>query len=183
MKQSESRRRAAYAVLAWSKRVFPEKPLWQCTFDESVSHKLRVMLEASLKREEMLERKFTTKPKLRPCAKCIKRRKLNLVRKIRESKERLPSIDIKKIITGIVECWPDFKKVPELQWNLYMDNTGTCRCGRKISPIRIMMGPGARTCSYECQELKKKSKKMRRLILKSQERRMIVEQAQGEEYE
>lgn len=172
MTTREQRRKAAKDVLDWSRRVSPEKMLWQCDTNEAVIQRLRVMLDASVKREEWLERHLAAKPKPKPCAKCKQRKKLAVLNR-RKSLEKPAAENIKAVIANIVECWPDFKRVPWLQWNLYLDATGTCRCGRKIAPQRIMAG--AKTCCDQCQEKKKKCKDFARKFAWAKQHRQMSE--------
>lgn len=140
------------------------QPYWELSGIELVSVNFARMLKEAIKREEQYVRiiKSMGKPKkAKPCRNC-------LVRKLRAritTKEKPTNVaECRKIIASIEECWPGFKKVPELLWNQYNDSAGRCKCGRVIAPKLVSKSANVRFCCSEHRqnEMTKKNRARRK---------------------
>jgi hypothetical protein len=131
---------------------------------ELVAANMARRLQDAIKREEQYVRiiKSMGKPKkAKACRNCSARR----LRAIQKTKERPTNVaECRKIIASIEECWPGFKKVPELLWNQYNDSAGRCKCGRVIAPKLVSKSANVRFCCSEHRqnELTKKNRARRK---------------------
>ncbi len=139
-------------------------PYYAATGAELVSINLARRLQDAIKREEQYVRilKSLGKPKkAKPCRNCALRK----LRAEKKTKERPTNVaECRKIIASIEECWPGFRKVPELLWNQYNDSAGRCRCGRVIAPKLVSKSANVRFCCAEHRqnELTKKNRARRK---------------------
>jgi hypothetical protein len=137
---------------------------WSLEGPELVAVNMARRLQGAIKREEQYVRiiKSMGKPKkaykCRPCAV----RKLRLAKKTKEKPANVA--ECRKIIASIEECWPGWRKVPELLWNQYIDSAGHCRCGRVIAPKLVSKSANVRFCCSEHRqnELTKKNRARRK---------------------
>jgi hypothetical protein len=135
--------------------VTPTVPRWQSSGDAEAIYKLIEQTEKSLKRELQYARIITkeAKPKKeKSCKACMQRKRIALAEKASGGKSKFRKANREeclKIIASIEECWPGFKKIPELLWNQYIDATGICRCGRPICPKKISKSAKTEHCSLE----------------------------------
>lgn len=139
-------------------------PYYSATGSELVAINLGRRLQDAIKREEQYVRiiKSMGKPKkAKPCRNCALRK----LRAEKKTKERPTNVaECRRIIASIEECWPGWRKVPELLWNQYNDSAGRCRCGRVIAPKLVSKSANVRFCCSEHRqnELTKKNRARRK---------------------
>ena len=178
--QAESTRRGARAMARQFIARAHEKygPYYSADGHELVILNLARRLEESIKREEQYVRilKLSAKPPSpKKCPACEKRKVRALV-KSSKSKFRACSREAcLSVLSGICEIWPDFKRVPDRLWNLYIDTTGICRCGRPIAPKIVSRSPKAAHCCNEHAQRWAQRTKSKRYTQKAAERRALAE--------
>lgn len=139
-------------------------PYFSATGDQLIGLNLCRRLTAAIKREEQYVRiiKSMGKPKKAPKCRACAVRKLRLSKKTKEKPANVA--ECRKIIASIEECWPGWRKVPELLWNQYIDSAGHCRCGRVIAPKLVSKSANVRFCCSEHRqnEMTKKNRARRK---------------------
>jgi hypothetical protein len=137
---------------------------WSLVGAELVAVNMGRRLQAAIKREEQYIRiiKSMGRPKKAPkCRNCSSRR----LRAVSKTNERPTNVaECRRIIASIEECWPGWRKVPELLWNQYIDSAGRCKCGRVIAPKLVSKSANVRFCCSEHRqnELTKKNRARRK---------------------
>jgi hypothetical protein len=157
------------------------KPRWQSYGDELVIHEMCDELAESVKRELQYLRIIKSlgkPPKVRKCSVCAQRKRRRSLEKAgRQSWFRAcDSVKARQIIDSIEECWPGFRKVPELLWNQYIDATGICRCGRPIAPKIVSKSPRAAHCCDDHGKRWAHRLRFKRTKAKSDERKSLAEE-------
>jgi hypothetical protein len=120
-------------------------------------------LQDAIKREEQYVRiiKSMGKPKKAKACRTCAVRKLRIAKRTKEKPANVA--ECRKIIASIEECWPGWRKVPELLWNQYIDSAGHCRCGRVIAPKLVSKSANVRYCCAEHRKYEKtKQNRIRR---------------------
>jgi hypothetical protein len=137
---------------------------WELTGPKLTAVNQARKVQEGVAREEQYVRiiKSMGKPKkAKPCKNCSARR----LRADKKTNERPTNVaECRKIIASIEECWPGFRKVPELLWNQYNDSAGRCKCGRVIAPKLVSKSANVRFCCSEHRqnELTKKNRARRK---------------------
>jgi hypothetical protein len=163
--QAEHRRVAARS---WAKtRVLPFTPIiakWAATAGDARLHEAIEQMNLAIAREEQYVRiiKSMGRPKKATACRTCAVRKLRLSKKTKEKPANVA--ECRKIIASIEECWPGWRKVPEVLWNQYIDSAGHCRCGRVIAPKLVSKSANVRYCCAEHRqnELTKKNRARRK---------------------
>ena len=125
----------------------------QSSGDAETIYRLIEQTQKSMKRELQYARIIAKEAKSRKeksCKACVQRKRIALAEKSAGGKTKFRKANREeclKIIASIEECWPGFKKIPELLWNQYIDATGICRCGRPICPKKISKSAKTEHCS------------------------------------
>jgi hypothetical protein len=137
---------------------------WSLEGPQLVAVNMARRLQDAIKREEQYVRiiKSMGRPKKAPkCRNCSARR----LRAVQKTNERPTNVsECRRIISSIEECWPGWRKVPELLWNQYNDSAGRCKCGRVIAPKLVSKSANVRFCCSEHRqnELTKKNRARRK---------------------
>lgn len=151
-KRSKARR---LALLISESSILGIRPKWQAYGNESVIHDLYDELGSSVKREEQYLRIIKSlgkPPKPKKCEKCAARKRYALLVRPGGAKSKFRACnrpEALKIIDSVEECWPGFRRIPELLWNSYMDATAICRCGRPVAPKIVSKSVKAAHCCIE----------------------------------
>lgn len=154
-------------------------PYFSAEGDTLVILNLARRLEDANKRERQYARivaSFGKLPKPKKCKKCSQRKAQLKLRNWTASKERpCNRTESLKVIASIEECWPGFKRVPELLWNQYVDACGRCRCGRPIAPKRVSKSKIVVACQTSCTRKRAEAKMHKRTKEKLAERKALAE--------
>jgi thiamine kinase-like enzyme len=135
-------------------------------------------LEESIKREEQYVRIISaaTKPaRASKCRACEQRKIRSLIKASKSKFKACSRENCLRVLAEISELWPDFKRVPDRLWNLYIDTTGICRCGRPIAPKIVSRSPKAAHCCDEHARRWASRKSSERYTQKAAERRALAE--------
>jgi hypothetical protein len=139
-------------------------PYWSLEGPKLVAVNMARRLQDAIKREEQYVRiiKSMGKPRKAPQCRTCAVRKLRISNKTKEKPANVA--ECRKIIASIEECWPGWRKVPEVLWNQYIDSAGHCRCGRVIAPKLVSKSANVRFCCSEHRqnEMTKKNRARRK---------------------
>jgi hypothetical protein len=153
-------------------------PYYSAEGHELVILNLARRLEESIKREEQYARILKTPVKAyipKKCRACEQRKVRALVKTSKSKFRPCDRGECLRVLSDISEIWPDFKKIPDRLWNLYIDATGVCRCGRPIAPKIVSRSPKAAHCCNEHAQQWAQRKSSERYTQKAAERRALAE--------
>jgi hypothetical protein len=153
-------------------------PYWSLEGAQLVAVNMARRLQASIKREEQYVRiikRSAKPPRPKKCLACEKRRRAALIRKRTSKGSPCNREEALKVIASIEECWPGFRKIPDVLWNQYIDECGKCRCGRPLAPKRVSKSAKAAFCCREHAEKYTTQALIQRRRLKVMEQKAIAE--------
>jgi hypothetical protein len=153
-----------YGLIMKARAKYDEDTYYMATGNRLVILNLLRRLEAGQSRETQYLRiiKSMGKPKKAKACRTCAVRKLRIAKRTKEKPANVA--ECRKIIASIEECWPGWRKVPELLWNQYIDSAGHCRCGRVIAPKLVSKSANVRFCCSEHRqnEMTKKNRARRK---------------------
>jgi hypothetical protein len=154
-------------------------PKWSSLGGDALAWEAIAMLEASMKRERALERKIKKMGKPHtcpPCRNCRDReRYAKYVKKVLTKARDCNQVECRKVIESIEESWPGFKRIPTRMWNMYVDTTAICRCGRPVAPRIVNASRTAAHCSEECSAANYRDNQFKKINQKKAERQALAE--------
>lgn len=153
-------------------------PYFSAEGHELIILNLAHRLEESVKREEQYARIVVASAKPagpRKCRACEQRKVRALVKTSKSKFRACNRVVCLQTLSEICEIWPDFKRVPDRLWNLYIDTTGICRCGRPVAPKIVSRSPKVAHCCDEHARRWASRKSSERYTQKAKERRALSE--------
>jgi hypothetical protein len=154
-------------------------PKWASVGGQALAWEIIDRLESSMKRERALDRKIKKMGKPHtcpPCRNCRDReRYARYVKKVHSKARACNQAECRKVIESIEESWPGFKRIPTRMWNMYLDTTAICRCGRPVAPRIVNASRTAAHCSDECSEKNYRDNQFKKIKQRIEERKSLAE--------